>query len=273
MKITKFEGFKNLTAIVLRNHSLIFEMAKREISDRYAGQIIGVVWAVGHPLFLIGLYIFVFNVVFKQKVGGTVEMPLDYTAYILSGLVAWMAMQECLIKSCSLITVNTSLVKQTVFPLEVLVFKSNLVSLLPMLISLTVLVVYVVISEGSVHATYFLLPLLLIIQFVGMLGLSFLLSPLGAYFRDLKDLVQLFATAGIYLMPVFYLPSWTPELFRPLLDINPFSHLIWCYQDLLYFGRFEHVWSWIFVVIFNILIFFFGYSVFKKLKPSLGNLL
>jgi lipopolysaccharide transport system permease protein len=264
---------RSLVTILVKHRSLILEMARREVSDRYAGQIIGTVWAVGHPLFVIGLYIFVFNVVFRQKVGGTLEMPLDYTAYILSGLVAWLAMQECLIKSCTLITSNSSLVKQTVFPLEVLVLKSNLVSLFPMLLSLSILVIYVGITQGGVHPTYALLPLLLMIQFFGMLGLSFLLAPLGAYFRDLKDVVQLFATAGIYLMPVFYLPSWTPELFRPLLNINPFSHLIWCYQDLLYFGRFDHPWAWLSVVLFNAVLFFFGYSVFRKLKPGLGNLL
>lgn len=273
MKTGGLSAVMNLGTIAVKHRPLILEMARREVSDRYAGQVLGAIWAVGHPLFVIGLYIFVFNVVFRQKVGGTLEMPLDYTAYILSGLVAWLAMQECLIKSCTLITSNASLVKQTVFPLEVLVFKSNLVSLFPMLLSLFILIIYVGISQGGLHITYALLPFLLAVQFFGMLGLSFLLAPLGAYFRDLKDVIQLFATAGIYLMPVFYLPSWTPELFRPLLNINPFSHLIWCYQDLLYFGRFDHPWAWVSVLLFNTFLFFSGYSVFRKLKPGLGNLL
>jgi lipopolysaccharide transport system permease protein len=83
----------------------------------------------------------------------------------------------------------------------------------------------------------------------------------------------LFGSAGIYLLPVFYLPTWVPNLFRPLIYLNPFSHIIWCYQDVLYYGRFEHPWAWVVTLIFNFLIFSLGYRLFCKLKPMLGNVL
>jgi lipopolysaccharide transport system permease protein len=259
---------------VCRKHAdLIWEMARREISDRYAGQALGMFWAFCHPIFLIGLYIFIFAFVFRQKIGGTVDLPLDYTAYLLSGIVAWLGIQDGLIKSCSIITSNTALVRQTVFPLEVLVIKSMAVSLFPQLVSLLILVAYVLYNFGSLQLTYALLPVLLVLQLLGMVGLAFILAPVGAYIRDIKDVVQLFASAGIYLLPVFYLPSWVPELFRPLIYLNPFSYIIWCYQDTLYFGRFEHPWAWLVTIIINTIFFWLGYRVFRKLKPSLGNLL
>ena len=64
------------------------------------------------------------------------------------------------------------------------------------------------------------------------------------YFRDVKDFVQVFCIAGMYLMPVVYLPKMVPGVFRPLLNLNPFSYMVWCYQDACYFGRFEHPWAW-----------------------------
>ena len=45
-------------------------------------------------------------------------------------------------------------------------------------------------------------------------------------------------------MPMFYLPEVVPAVCRPLLYVNPFSYLVWCYQDAVYFGRFEHPWAW-----------------------------
>lgn len=259
---------------ICRKHTdLIWAMARREIADRYAGQALGMFWAFCHPIFLVGLYVFVFAFVFRQKVGGTVDLPLDYTAYLLSGMVAWLGIQDGLVKSCSIITSNAALVKQTVFPMEVLVIKSMAVSLFPQLVSLTLLVVYVLFTHGSLHLTYALLPVLVVVQLLGMVGLAFILAPVGAYIRDIKDVVQIFSAAGVYLLPVFYLPAWVPELFRPLLYLNPFSYIIWCYQDALFFGRFEHPWAWLVTICINTIVFWLGYRVFRKLKPSLGNLL
>lgn len=248
-------------------------MARRELSDRYAGQALGVSWAVVHPLFMILLYLFVFAVIFRQRIGGTVEMPLDYIAYLLSGLAAWLTVQDAVIKSCSVITSNSSLVKQVVFPLEVLPVKSLLVSFVPQVVSLAFLVIYVLVQQRSLPVTYALLPLLLLMQLLLLLGLAFVLATAGAYVRDLKDVMQLMATAGVYLVPVFYLPQWVPSIVRPLLVLNPFSHLIWCYQDALYFGRIEHPWSWLATALLSVVSFVFGYRFFRRLRPTLGNVL
>jgi lipopolysaccharide transport system permease protein len=106
-----------------------------------------------------------------------------------------------------------------------------------------------------------------------MIGVAYILAPIGVYFRDIKDFVQLFSILGIYLMPIFYLPNWVPSLFKPLIYLNPFSYLIWCYQDALYYGRIEHPWAWIVVVLLSVGTFIFGYRIFRKLKPALGDLL
>lgn len=275
MRLAKghFQAFTEVISLLTRHRDLTWEMAKREISDRYAGQAFGPLWAIAHPLFMMGLYVFIFAFVFKMKIGGTVEMPLDYTTYLLSGLVAWMGCQEAMTKSCTAITSHAALVKQVVFPLEILPVKGVLAALFPQSVSLAILILYVVVTNGSLPVTYLLIPVLLIFQILGMIGVSYLLAPIGAYFRDIKDFVQLFSLAGVYLMPVFYLPTWVPELFKPLLYLNPFSYLIWCYQDALYFGRFEHPWAWVVTSVLSVTVFVLGYRAFRKLKPLLGNVL
>jgi len=275
MRLAKghFQAFTEVISLLTRHRDLTWEMAKREISDRYAGQAFGPLWAIAHPLFMMGLYVFIFAFVFKVKIKGTVEMPLDYTTYLLSGLVAWMGCLEAMTKSCTAITSHAALVKQVVFPLEILPVKGVLAALFPQSVSLAILILYVVVTHGSLPVTYLLIPVLLIFQILGMIGVSYLLAPIGAYFRDIKDFVQLFSLAGVYLMPVFYLPTWVPELFKPLLYLNPFSYLIWCYQDALYFGRFEHPWAWVVTSVLSVMVFVLGYRAFRKLKPLLGNVL
>ncbi len=179
-----------------------------------------------------------------------------------------------MVKSCTVITSNASLVKQVVFPFEILPVKSVLASLVAPVVSLVILFLYVLIrSGGHIPGTYVLLPVVFLLQVMAMIGIAYLLAAIGVYFRDAKDMVQLFATVGVYLIPAFYLPAWVPELVQPLLYLNPFSYPIWCYQDVLYFGRFEHPWAWLATPLLSVGIFVLGYRVFSKLKPSFGSIL
>lgn len=255
------------------NWALTVEMARREVTERHAGSAFGTVWSLAHPLFLIALYVFIFTVVFGTRIGGTKELPLDYATYILSGLIPWMAFQDLMNKSASVIIGNTNLVKQVVFQLEVLPGKTILSSLLPQMVATGGFLVYVLATAGRFAPTYLLLPVLLFFQVLAMLGVAMLFSAITPFFRDMKEIVQIFTTAGLFLMPVIYLPQWVPAVFKPILYINPFSYMTWCYQDALYFGRFEHWWAWPVFILGSLWLVAVGYRTFQRLKPQFGNVL
>ncbi|MBI1879673.1 MAG: ABC transporter permease, partial [Chloroflexi bacterium] len=235
-----FLAFRELVGLLTRYRQLTLEMAKREISDRYMGQVFGLFWAVGHPLILMAVYVFVFAYVFKVKIGGTRELPLDYTTYLLAGLIPWYSFQEAMGKSSTVIINNANLVKQVIFPIEILPVKGVIASLVTQIIFVVLLILYVLISHHALPWTYTLLPVLLLLQTVAMIGVAYVLAAVGTYFRDIKDFVQVFSVVNFYLLPILYLPEFVPAGFRPLLYVNPFTYLVWCYQDALYFGRFEH---------------------------------
>lgn len=270
---SNWEAFRELLALLTRHRQLTVEMARRELTDRYLGQVLGTFWILGHPLIFLMVYLFVFVFVFKVRLGGTVQLPLDYTTYLLSGLIPWLGFQESMSKGSTVILANANLVKQVIFPIEILPVKGVMTSILTMVILFVGLIVYVLISYHSLLWTYLFLPLLMVCQALAMIGISYILSSVGVYFRDLKDFVQVFSVIGVYLMPAFYLPESVPELLRPLIYLNPFSYMIWCYQDALYFGRLEHWWAWIAFVGMSLGIFIIGYRTFKTLKTMFGNAL
>jgi lipopolysaccharide transport system permease protein len=270
---SSFRAFRELVLLITRYRQLTLEMAKREISERYAGQFFGIFWTIGHPLIQMLVYVFIFAFVFRVKVGGTVDMPLDYTTYLLAGLIPWIAFMESMSKASTVIVANKALVKQVVFPIEVLPVKGVIATLVTQFIFFCLLTLYVLISPGSLPLTYLMLPVLILVQTLGMIGVSYILSAVGVYFRDMKDLVQVFSVTGVYLMPTFYLPEAVPALFRPILYANPFSYMIWCYQDALYFGKFAHPYAWAVFAILGLGVFIFGYRVFRKLKVMFGNVL
>jgi lipopolysaccharide transport system permease protein len=64
-----------------------------------------------------------------------------------------------------------------------------------------------------------------------------------------------------------------PEPLAWVLTINPFSHLVWCYQDALFFGAIEHPVSWFVLGGLSVTVFIAGFTVFEKLRVMFGEIL
>jgi lipopolysaccharide transport system permease protein len=264
-----------------RNRALTLAMARREVTDKYTRQVLGSVWAVGHPLILVCVYIFLFQMVLGVRLGGTAGLPeFDYVVYLLSGLIPWLAVQESLNKGSTVVTSNANLVKQVVFPLEVLPVKSVLACFVTQTVGTICLAAYVLIKQpdlpvdySGLPLTYALLPVWWAFQALGMAGIVFAISALGVYVRDIKELVHVFSVVGMYLVPIVYQPKMVPPSIAPLLWFNPFSYMVWTYQDACYNGHPEHWYAWIVFPVGSVLTFLLGYSLFRKLQTQFGSVL
>ncbi|CAA7619097.1 ABC-2 type transporter [Magnetospirillum sp. LM-5] len=263
---------EGVTIVAARRH-LIVALTKREIGEQYAGQMLGAYWSLMHPLIHMAVYIFVFNFIFNARIGGTADIPLDFAGYMMSGLLPWLSTQQAMIRSCSALTGSANLVKQVVFPIEVLPIKVVLAVVPGQVVTLTIMIAYAIIVAGIPPATYLLLPVLALAQLLLMLGIAFALAIVGALLRDIKDIIQVLTLVAIYTMPVFYLPDWVPQMLRPILYFNPFSYMTWCYQDALFYGRIEHPIAWIVFMGGSVLVFVTGYRMFRRLRPWVGNVL
>jgi lipopolysaccharide transport system permease protein len=259
--------------LVARHRRLAVAMARRELSSRYAGQMMGSFWIVGHPLLQMLIYIFLFGIVFQQRIGGSADLPRDYTIYILSGLVPWLTILPVLTGSCISIIVNVALVKQFTFDLEVLPIKDVLTASVFWFVGIAITTIYTLFVYHALPLTYLLLPIVVLIQVLTMIGFAWLLSAVSVFFRDLKDIMAVWANLGVFLLPIVYLPQWVPALFRPIIYANPLSCIIWIHQDVLYFGRIEHPGSWLASIAFAVFIFTTGHRVFQRLRPLFGNAL
>ena len=97
------DAFIELFQVFRARGRLIYELTRREIFDRYAGQVFGVFWSIGHPLMLILIYIFIFGFVFQVRTSGRLDLPLNFTSYMLSGLIPWLVFAEVMGKSSTVI--------------------------------------------------------------------------------------------------------------------------------------------------------------------------
>lgn len=267
-----FSSARMIAHALHKHRRLLLEMSRRDLTDRYSGQIFGAAWAVVHPLATTAVFLFIFGVVFATKVT-TVEVPADHTVYMISGLIPWLVASEVLARAPSVIAAQAALVKQVVFPLEVLPMKMTVATLPTMLIGFGALICYVLVRFETLTWSYLLLPPLIAVFYVFLTGAAFLLASVGIFFRDLKDLVTLYLLLGLYLAPIFYPSDWVPAAFRVVLYVNPMTYFVMMFHDAVYFGTVTSPVVWLVGTGLAGTSFVVGAAVYARLKPHFGTFL
>jgi lipopolysaccharide transport system permease protein len=258
-------------ALIYRYRHLAIELARREITDRYAGSHFGIFWAVFQPLALMGVLALVFNYAFQIRFGDTSDMPLDFTSYMISGYLPWMAMVGGMLGSASSVHANAALVKQMEFPLAILPVKATLAALSAQVVGTIGIVLYIALRFETASP---LLPLILPaigLQLLLTMGLGWCFAAIGAFFRDLNEVLQTLFMINLYMMPVVFAPQWTPKILQPIILLNPFSHVVFTFQDILYYGSIAHPLSWGVFVCLAALAFSVGFRFFQRMKSGFGN--
>jgi lipopolysaccharide transport system permease protein len=274
-----FDPMANLAALAeasrfaRRYRLLIAEMTRREITDRYAGQMLGAAWAIGVPLMTMAVYVFAFTVLFRGRVGPT-DNGLGYTAYVLAAIVPWLALQDVLSRATVCVSGSASLVKQIVFPTEVLPLKVVLATIPALIVGLLVAGV-LAIAAGATTAfgTLVLLPLAVLLLLFVCAGLSYILAAVGVFLRDIKDIIGVLLMIGFFVHPIIYPPDRVPGWLGRLFMISPFTHVIFCFRDALVEGAVTRPWSWLIAVVTALGLTVTGWRVFRMLRPSFGNAL
>jgi lipopolysaccharide transport system permease protein len=263
-----------LRSILSHNRELVRELARREVAERYAGTALGSVWAVVTPLLTMAIYVGLFGFVFPTRFGSD-GSPWLGAALILSGLVPWLAVADCATRAPGMLLSHRALVRQVVFPVEVLPAKSVLAALVPQVVGTVVGLAIALLSAGP-SPMLALLPVLWLAQLALMLGLMLLLATLGVWIRDLREVVSFLANVGLYIAPILLLPQVIDALPRAaawLIAANPFSHMVWCFHDAVVHQRFAHPWSWLVFPVFSLAVLAAGARLFTRLKPAMGEAL
>jgi homopolymeric O-antigen transport system permease protein len=274
-----FDPIANLAALmeasrfVRRYRLLIAEMTRREITDRYAGQVLGAAWAIGVPLLTMGVYVFAFTVLFRGRIGPT-DNGLGYTAYVLAAIVPWLALQDVLNRATVCVSGSASLVKQIVFPTEVLPLKVVLATVPALIVGLIVTTI-MTIASGATNAfgTLVLLPIAVLLLLFMCAGLAYILAAVGVFLRDIKDIMGVLLMIGFFIHPIIYPPDRVPGWLGRLFAISPFTHVIGTFRDALVQGAVTRPWSWLISLVTALVLTVIGWRVFRMLRPSFGNAL
>ena len=253
---------------------LIGNLTKRDIQGRYKGSAFGSIWSILNPLLMLTVFTFVFGEIFQSKWSGTKDGGgITYAAALFTGLLLFNLFSECIGKAPTLIVSNPNYVKKVVFPIEILPVITTISALFHLATSYVVLIALIAFSEwglhpGSIQAIIILIPLAILIT-----GMSWLLAALGAYLRDIGQIIAPILTGTMFLSPIFYQLSNIDQKFHWLFRMNPISYPIEQMRNTILYNKPVDWAGYIGYFIIAVLSAKIGYYVFQKTRHGFADVL
>jgi lipopolysaccharide transport system permease protein len=196
-----------------------------------------------------------------------------YALFLFCGILPWTWFASSLVESSTVLITSGNLLRKVLFPAEVLPVVTVFAGLAHFSFGLPILAAFFLYYGAPVHAPDLLwLPLVVLVQLVLTLGLAFLVSALTVHFRDLRDLLANLVTLWFWATPIVYHVSMVPDSLRPLVVLNPFTHLAVAYQEVLIVdGPFREWPRLIALGGIALAVFVVGYFVFDRLRDTLAE--
>lgn len=248
--------------------ALLHMLVVRDLKTRYRSSMLGVAWSFLQPLGMMVVMTFAFSVI--NRAPPAIE---HYSVFILSGLLAWNFFSAAVTGATGSVVANAALVKKVYFPRLILPVSVVISSLINFLLALPVWAVVTVASGHPIHATLLLLPIVIAIQVVFSLGVSFMLSTLNVFYRDTQFILELAMLALFFLTPIWYdidsAPQ--PEVGLWVRRLNPMASLVNIYQDLMYWGRPTELDFVLRTMTTAFAVLLVGYLIFRRFSPRFGE--
>jgi lipopolysaccharide transport system permease protein len=219
-----------------RNRQLIVRMARREVVGRYQGSVMGLLWSLLNPLFMLAIYTFVFSVVFKARWGGPDESRGQFAIVLFAGLLVHGLFAEVLNRAPQLILSNVNYVKKVVFPLEILPVVQLVAASFHAGVSVLVLLGAQLLVNGHIPWTLVLLPLVIAPLLILTLALAWLLASLGVFVRDVGQTIALLTSVLLFMSPIFFPLHALPPAIQPWMQLNPLTFIIEQVRAVLVWG-------------------------------------
>ena len=259
----------NLRRLV-RYRGLISSLVARELKARYRGSALGFFWSFINPLMLLSIYSFVFKVILPGTHSNEVE---PFALFMFCGILPWTWFTSSLSESAGSLISGGNLIKKVLFPAEILPLVSVLANMVHFLLGLPILIAFLFYYRRWPDGPdLFWFPVTVLVQLIFTSGLALILSALTVHYRDIRDILSNVLTLWFFSTPIIYWIKEAPGLGKQVLDLNPMTHIIVSYQEILFFtGPIGH-WKWLLATgAASVALFLAGFWLFDRLRDSFAE--
>lgn len=254
----------NIFTNIYNYRELLKNNVKKEIRGKYKKSFLGVIWTFLNPLLQLAVYALIFPLILKTS------QPY-YVVFVCVGLIPWTFFTTAVSQSSWAIIGNADIVKKVYFPREILPISIVTSAMVNFLIS-TIIIMAFCLAYGLGLTKYIIFyPIILVIQYILQLGISFVLSSVTVYFRDLEHFIQVILQIMFYATPIVYSSDSIPDAFKFIINFNPMAHIINGYRDIFYNQTVPNLKALGILFIVSLIVCVLGYLVFKKLQKGFAE--
>lgn len=253
--------------MLFRQRRLLMATTVQALRAKFTGNVLGAAWLVLYPLAFLSMYSLVFIFILGVRVPGL--GTLEYVLVIFSGLVPFLAFSEAFGVGTPSIIANRGLLRNTLFPIELVVARDVIVGHVSMGLGMA-LVWLAVTFNGHLYWSHLAVPLIYFLQILMAIGLVWISSTIAVFFRDLQQATPIIILFLMLVSPIGYTDEMVPEDLRPLLQFNPLAWLMRLYRDCLLKGEVP-IDSLLIFGVFSMVMLFLGHFLVSRLKPLFSD--
>lgn len=199
---------------------LLYQITLRDIRIRYKQAVMGFGWAIFMPTLVVAAGLLIKMAM--ANVAGKPVLPSDIASLTVKAL-PWSFFVGAIGFAATSLLTNIALVTKVYLPREVFPVAATIAQAFDT--SISAIVVAVALPFLGVPLTWALLwvPVLILLLFLFTTGVGLFLSCANLFFRDVKYIVQVLLTFGIFFTPVLFDASMVGPTAAPLVMLNPLS--------------------------------------------------
>lgn len=242
--------------------SLILYFSILNLKLRFKGTYLGLLWAAIEPLIIFSI---LYTVIITIR---SVEKE-DFAIYLIVGVLFYHLFSRGTISGMNSIVQNGSILKSLNVQKEIFPVISTGTVCIFMLVQMVDLFALMPIFDFVPSWTILFLIPLLILFLVLILGVSYFLSVLYVYVRDVQQIWGILIYALLFVSPIFWYVNDVDGILLHIQHVNPLGQIIELAHKIVVFGEIPAVVEWLYVLGIVLGIFFAGYAVFKKYEARM----
>ncbi|RIL01396.1 MAG: hypothetical protein DCC71_17815 [Proteobacteria bacterium] len=218
-----FAELAELARDVFAHRELLAQITLRDVRIRYTQAVMGFGWAVLMPAMIVGAGLMIrwaMAHVSGERLDGSVAFGLALKA------LPWAFFVGAIGFAVNSLTGNFELVTKVAFPRIVLPIAAVLTQAIDTAVGGAALLVAGPLLGAGVGASWLWVPPLALLALALTSAAAIFLACANLFFRDVKYLVQIFLTFGIFFTPVFFEPAMLGATGAELLMLNPLSPIL-----------------------------------------------
>lgn len=257
-----------------RYRELTWTLAQRDFTATYRSTFLGAAWTILSPLILLALFTFVFGYIFNGRFTGKAdETPAEFALALFVGLSFYQCVAAALTQSPTLLMANASYVKSIAFPVETLAVGSVTIMMMNLLIGLALCQVGFLALHGFAYWTSVFLIVHIVCIGLIALGISWFLSALSVFIRDVPSVTSPLSMVLMFLSGVFFPIESLPPRLQLVFRANPLALIIDQARGAMLFGKVPSFTVMALALAISLLVAIAGYAFFMRSKPAFSDVM